>query len=59
MIATSIVTLTSWFLSSLEHLVPIEIVEWMLGRKLIQQDVMNVEMIVRNFVQIYAAWSRQ
>ena len=58
MMASSLVSLVNWFLSSLEHLIPIEVVEWLLGRHLVQQDVMNVEMIARNFMQIYNAWTR-
>ena len=42
----------------LAHLIPIEVVEWMLGRKLIMQDVMNVEILVRDVIAIYAAWTR-
>ena len=30
----------------------------MLGRKLIMQDVMNLEILVRDVVAIYAAWTR-
>ena len=59
MIASTIVTFVNFFLSSLEHLVPLEIVEWMLGRKLVQGDGMNVEMVVRDCLQIYSAWSKQ
>ena len=59
MIASTIVTFVNFFLSSLEHLIPLEIVEWTLGRKLVQQDVMNVEMVVRDCLQIYNAWSNQ
>ena len=57
-VASSVIGLTNWFLSSLAHLIPIEVVEWMLGRKLIMQDVMNVEILVRDVLAIYAAWTR-
>ena len=33
-------------------------VEWLLGRKLIMQDVMNLEILVRDVLAIYAAWTR-
>ena len=35
-----------------------QVVEWMLGRKLVMQDVMNTEILVRDVVAIYAAWTR-
>nr|ALS05179.1 hypothetical protein [Paracalanus parvus] len=57
-VASSVIGLTSWILSSISHLIPIEVVEWMLGRKLIMQDVMNLEILVRDVVAIYAAWTR-
>ena len=57
--ASTVVTFINYFLSSLEHLIPLELVEWMLGRPLVQGDVMNVEMIVRDCMQIYAAWTKQ
>ena len=33
-------------------------VEWTLGRKLIMQDVMNLEILVRDVLAIYTAWTR-
>ena len=56
-VASTAVTLLNWFLSSVAHLVPIEVVEWLLGRPLVQRDVMKVEVLVRDLVQIYSAWS--
>jgi len=57
-VANSVIGLTSWVLSSIAHLIPIEVVEWLLGRKLIMQDVMNLEILVRDVLAIYAAWTR-
>ena len=59
LMANTLVSMVTMLLSSVEHLVPLELVEWWLGRKLVQQDVMNVELIVRNTVQIYVAWTHQ
>ena len=57
-VASSVIGLTNFILSFMAHLIPIEVVEWMLGRKLIMQDVMNVEILVRDVLAIYAAWTR-
>ena len=58
-VASTAVTLLNWFLSSVAHLVPIEVVEWLLGRPLVQRDVMKVEVLVRDLVQIYSAWAHR
>ena len=58
-IASTAVPFISWFLSSLANLVPIEVVEYLLGRRLVQQDVMNVERFFRDVTQIYGAWTRR
>ena len=56
---TTAVTFISWLLSSLANLVPLEVVEYLIGRRLVQQDVMNVERFVRDITQIYGAWTRR
>ena len=56
---TTAVSFISWLLSSLANLVPLEVVEYLLGRRLVQQDVMNVERFVRDITQIYGAWTRR
>ena len=57
--ANTAVTFISWLLSSLSNLVPLEVVEYLLGRRLVQQDVMNLERLVRDVTQIYVAWTRR
>ena len=58
-IVNTAVSFISWLLSSLANLVPLEVVEYLLGRRLVQQDVMNVERFVRDITQIYGAWTRR
>ena len=57
--ANTAVTFISWLLSSLSNLVPLEVVEYLLGRRLVQHDVMNLERLVRDVTQIYVAWTRR
>ena len=57
--ATTAVTFISWLLRHLADLVPIEVVEYLLGRRMVQQDVMNVERFVKDLLQIYGAWTRR
>ena len=57
MIAKSAVYIIQWFLSSLSNLVPIEVVEYFMGRPLVNKDVQFVEMLVRDTIEVYDAWS--
>merc|ERR1712243_461223 len=57
MIAKSAIYIINWFLSSLSNLVPIEVVEYFMGRPLVNKDVQFVEMLVRDTIEVYDAWS--
>merc|ERR1719184_417663 len=57
-IAKSAIYIINWFLSSLSNLVPIEVVEYFMGRPVIMKDVQFVEMVVRDTIEVYEAWSR-
>merc|ERR1712243_183399 len=58
MVAQSAIYVINWFLSSLSNLVPIEVVEYFMGRPLVIKDVQFVEMFVRDTMEVYDAWSR-
>ena len=57
MIAKSAIYIIQRFLSSLSNLVPIEVVEYFMGRPLVNKDVQFVEMLVRDTIEVYDAWS--
>eukprot|EP00091_Calanus_sinicus_P008322 TRINITY_DN2036_c0_g2_i6.p1 TRINITY_DN2036_c0_g2~~TRINITY_DN2036_c0_g2_i6.p1 ORF type:complete len:150 (+),score=38.72 TRINITY_DN2036_c0_g2_i6:162-611(+) len=57
-VAKSAIYMINWFLSSLANLVPIEVVEYLMGRSLVMQDVEFVEMVVRDSIEVYEAWSK-
>merc|ERR1711942_57752 len=57
-LAQSAIYLINWFLSSLSNLVPMEVVEYFIGRPLVMKDVQFVEMLVSDTVEVYEAWSR-
>merc|ERR1712212_1132090 len=58
MVAQSAIYVINWFLSSLSELVPIEVVEYLMGRPLVIKDVQFFEMFVRDTIEVYDAWSR-
>merc|ERR1739838_334804 len=56
--AQSAIYMINWFLSSLSNLVPIEVVEYFMGRPVVMHDVQFVEMVVRDTIEVYEAWSK-
>ena len=57
-VAKSAIYVINWFLSSLANLVPIEVVQHFMGRTIVMKDVQFVEMVVRDSIEVYGAWSR-
>ena len=55
--ADSAIYLINWFLSSLSSLIPLEVVEYFLGRSLVMSDVQMVEVFVRDCIEVYEAWT--
>eukprot|EP00092_Neocalanus_flemingeri_P096062 GFUD01122265.1.p1 GENE.GFUD01122265.1~~GFUD01122265.1.p1 ORF type:complete len:153 (+),score=16.68 GFUD01122265.1:84-542(+) len=56
--AKSAIYFINWFLSSLASLVPIEVVQHFMGRTVVMKDVQFVEMVVRDSIEVYGAWSK-
>ena len=56
--AESVIYLINWFLSSLSNLIPLEVVEYFMGRTLVMRDVQFVELLVRDCIEVYEAWTR-
>merc|ERR1712168_758353 len=56
--AKSAIYIINWFLSSLSNLVPTEVVEYLMDRPVVMKDVQFVEMVVRDSIEVYEAWSR-
>jgi len=58
LLASGTVYLVNWFLGSLASLLPLEVVEYLLGRHVLLQDVDFIERILIDAVEVYGAWSR-
>merc|ERR1712168_876100 len=58
LLAKGTVYLVNWFLGSLAHLVPMDIVEYLLGRHVVLQDVDFVERMILDILEVYGAWTR-
>merc|ERR1712168_1431954 len=58
LLAKGTVYLVNWFLGSLAPLVPMDIVEYLLGRHVVLQDVDFVERMILDILEVYGAWTR-
>merc|ERR1712025_1478755 len=59
LVAKTILTVLKFFLSNLAAILPVEVVEYFMGRPLLMEDVAFVEVTVRDTLEIYSAWSNQ
>ena len=59
LVAKTILTVLKFFLSNLAAILPVEVVEYFMGRPLLMEDVAFFEVMVRDTLEIYTAWSNQ
>merc|ERR1739848_981030 len=59
LLAKTILTVLKFFLSNLAAILPVEVVEYFMGRPLLMEDVAFFEVMVRDTLEIYSAWSNQ
>merc|ERR1719309_1586981 len=56
--ARAAVLFLQWLLSSLASLLPMDLINYLVGRKLSMEDVAMAEVILRDSVQVYSTWMK-